>query len=257
MSQDMKKEIRFGFRSYRFLILFVAFLFFALMDPVMTKFIVPEIMKSQMPGLTSEMMAQLVDTTQAGVMRMYMGDIFELISIVLVFSLCGLMAQEIKENTLVLPLCSGKRFGSIAGAKIAVFGAVLMLASVLAVLINYAYSGMLFAFEVSLGSAVCAGLLVGVYMVFLLAMIVMWGAVFKKLLVAGFASLASSYGLHLTGGALGIQTYLPSALFGEAELLGAPSDTLIQTLIITLLCIIAFVVITVIRLKKMEWNERQ
>ena len=257
MIQDIKKELRFGFRSYRFLILFVAFLFFSLMDPVMTKFVVPEIMKSQMPGLTPEMMAQLVDTSQAGVMRAYMGDVFELVSIVLAFSLCGLMAQEIKENTLVLPLCSGKRFGSIAGAKIIVFGTALMLAPMFAVLINYAYTGMLFAFEVPFGSAIYAGLLIGLYMVFLLTMIVMWGAVFKKPLAAGFVTLVSAYGLHFIGGALGIQTYLPSGLFAEAARLGSPSEMLVQTLAVTLLGIIAFTIITVIRLKKMEWNERQ
>ncbi len=255
MMQDMRKEIRFGFRSYRFLILYAAFLFFALMDPIMTKFIVPEIMKSQM-GLTPEMMAQLVDTSQTGVMRAYMGDVFEIISIVLAFSLCGLMAQEIKENTLVLPICSGKRFGSIAGAKIVVFGAAMILASVIAVLANYVYTGVLFAFEVSLGAALRAGGLIGLYMVFLLAMLIMWGALFKKPLVAGFVTLASSYTLHFVGGALGIQTYLPSGLFAQAQVLGASSGTLAQTLIITLLGILALIGITLIRLKKLEWNER-
>ena len=255
MMQDIRKELRFGFRSYRFLILFIAFLFFALMDPIMTKFIVPEIMKSQM-GLTPEMTAQLVDTTQAGVMRAYMGDIFELISIVIVFSLCGLMAQEIKENTLVLPICSGKRFGSIAGAKIIVFGAAVMLASVLAILANYAYTGVLFSFDVSFGPVLRAGFLIGLYMVFLLVMLVMWGALFKKPLVAGFVTLASAYCLHFVGGALGIQTYLPSGLFAEAQVLSAPSGTLVQTLLITLLGMLVFTAITLIRLKKLEWNER-
>ena len=255
MMQDIRKELRFGIRSYRFLILFVAFLFFALMDPIMTKFIVPEIMKSQM-GVSPDMMAQLVDTTQTGVMRAYMGDIFELISIVIVFSLCGLMAQEIKENTLVLPICSGKRFGSIACAKIIVFGAAVMLASVLAVMANYAYTGVLFSFDVLFGPVLRAGGLIGLYMVFLLAMLVMWGALFKKPLVAGFVTLASAYMLHFAGGALGIQTYLPSGLFAEAQLLSAPSGTLIQTLMITLLGILALIAITLSRLKKLEWNER-
>lgn len=255
MIQDIRKEIRFGFRSYRFLILLVAFLFFALMDPIMTKFIVPEIMKSQM-GLTPEMMAQLVDTSQAGVMRAYMGDVFELISIVVVFSLCGLMAQEIKENTLVLPLCAGKRFGSIAGAKLIVFGAALLLAPVLAVLANYVYTGVLFAFEVPFGPALLAGLLIGMYMVFLLALIVMWGAVFKKPLAAGFASFASTLALHFIGSAFGIQTYIPSGLFAEAQQLGAPSEMLAQTLLITALDIVALVFMTLLRLKRMEWNER-
>ncbi len=256
MMQNIRKEIRFGFRNYRFLIIFIGFMFFALMDPVMTKFILPEIMKSQM-GLTPEMMAQMVDTTQAGVMRMYMGDVFELITIVLAFSLCGLMSQEIKENTLVLPICSGKRFGGIVGAKTLVFAAVLILAPVLSVLVNYVYTGVLFAFDVSISTAIDSGLLIGLYMVFLLAMIVMWGAILKKPLAAGFMTLVCAYGLHFIGGALGIQTYLPSALFEQAQLLSVPSDTLLYTLIVTLFAILMFMVITLLRLKKLEWNERQ
>ena len=257
MMQVIKKEICYGLRSYRFIILLVGFLFFAMLNPVMSKFVMPEIMKSQMPGLTEEAMAQMMATTQLGVMRTYMGDVFEIVSLLVAFSLCGLIAQEIKDNTLVLPLCSGKRFGTIVFAKIIVFGTVLIVIPVIAVLIGFAYSGIIFTFDLAVGPVIRAGLLQGMFMVFVVALLIMWGAILKKPILAGFATLATMFGLHFVGNALRISMYLPAGLLEEAALFAVlPAPSLSQTLSITIGIILILVAATLLRLKTMEWNER-
>jgi ABC-type transport system involved in multi-copper enzyme maturation permease subunit len=257
MMQVIKKEIQYGLRSYRFIILLVGFLFFAMLNPVMSKFIMPEVMKSQMPGLTEEVMAQMMATTQLGVMRTYMGDVFEIVSLLVAFSLCGLIAQEVKDNTLVLPLCSGKRFGAIVFAKIAVFGTTLIVIPVIAALLGFAYSGVLYTFDLTIGPVIRAGLLQGVFMVFVVALLVMWGAIIKKPIAAGFVTLATVFGLHFVGNALGISTYLPSGLLEEAALFAViPASSLWQTLGITVGIILMLSAAALWRLKSMEWNER-
>lgn len=257
MIQDIKKEILYGLRSYRFLILFVGFLFFAMLDPVMTKFIMPEIMKSQVPGITQEALGQMLGTSQLAVMSAYMNDIFQIGSLIIAFTLCGLIAQEIRENTLVLPICSGKQFAGIVLAKIIVFGTALLLFSLIGALINYLYSGILFSYDLSIISVVRSGLLQGVYMVFLTTLIVMWGVIIKKPIATGFLTLASAFGLYFIGGALQIDSYLPSGLIKEASLFAViPASTLLQTLSITVGIILVLIAVTLIRLKKMEWNER-
>lgn len=255
--QNIKKELRFGMRSSKFLILFVGFLFFAIFTPVMTKVILPEILKSQFPGMSQDALGEMLDMTQRGCIRSYMGDVFEIGTIIVVFTLCGLMAQEIKDNTLVLPLCSGKQFGSITAAKMIVFGGVLLLAPTAALLIDYMYSGLLFSFEVGIAPIVRGGLLQGIFMVFVLTCLVMFGTWLKKPIPTGFITLAFVYGLHFLGSILKIDPYLPSGLLAEAQQLSIiPASSLGQTLMVSISIILLMIGITIARLKSMEWNER-
>lgn len=257
MRHDIVKEIRYGVRNSRFLILMAAFAFFAVLTPVMMKVILPMMLKSQFPGMTEQTLVEMVDMTQLGCIRSYMGDVFEIGSIIVAFTLCGLIAQEIKDNTLVLPLCAGKQFDSLVGAKMIVFGTLLVLVPVLSLLINYAYAGLLFSFEIGIVPVIRGGLLQGAYLVFLLACLVMWGAILKKPIATGFASLATVYGLHFAGSAFSMNAFLPSGLLEQAQQLAVvPAASLPQTLVMTTGIILLFLAVTLFRLTHMEWNER-
>lgn len=257
LMQSIKKELRFGIRSSKILILTVGFLFFAILTPVMTKVILPEILKSQFPGMSQDALGEMLDMTQRGCIRSYMGDVFEIGTIIVVFTLCGLMAQEIKDNTLVLPLCSGTRFGSIMAAKTIVFGTVLLLAPTIALLIDYMYSGLLFSFEVGIAPIIRGGLLQGIFMVFVLMCLVMFGTLIKKPIPTGFVTLVFVFGLHFLGGVFKINPYLPSGLLAEAQQLAIiPASSLGQTLLISIGIMLLMAGITIARLKSMEWNER-
>lgn len=257
MMQEINKELKFGLRNSRFLVLAIGFLFFAVLTPVMTKVVLPQVLASQFPGMTEEVMRGMVDMSQLGCLRSYMGDIFEIGSIIVAFTLCGLLAQEIKDNTLVLPLCSGKKLGNIVGAKLLVFGTALVLSLTVALIVDYVYAGLLFKFDIGLVPVLRAGILQGLYMVFLLVCVLMWGAILKSPIATGFAALVTAYGLHLVGSLLSIQEYLPSALLAEAQQLAvAASPSLWMSLLITVGIIAAFLTVTLVRLNTMEWNQR-
>lgn len=257
MIREILKEIKYGLRNSRFLILAASFLFFAVLTPVMMKVILPEVLKGQFPHMSEQELSGMISMTQLDAIRSYMGDVFEVGSVIVAFTLCGLLAQEIKDNTLVMPLCSGKRFGVIFGAKMLVFGAALTLALSISLLVNFAYSGLLFSFDIGIMPIIRSGLLQGIFMVFLLSGLMMWGALIKKPIAAGFMTLATVYGLHITANAFNFQEYVPSGLLTEAlKLSETPADSLIKTLFMTGAIILLFAITTVLRLKKMEWNER-
>jgi len=257
MMLNIVKEIRFGQRTSRFLILAVSFLFFAMLTPVMTKLVLPSVIKSQFPGMTEQELHAMLDMTQLGCLRSYMGDVFEIGSIIVAFTLCGLLAQEIQSNTLVLPLCSGKRFGGIVGAKMLVFGAALVLFPTAALLVDYLYAGLLFSFDVGVIPTIRGGLLQGMYMAFLLSCLLMWGAVAKRAIPAGFLALATVFGMHFLGSLLRIHSYLPSGLLAEAQqLAAAPAPTLMPALLSTVALIVGMLAIALQRLRSLEWNER-
>jgi hypothetical protein len=222
----------------------------------MLKVVLPQILQSQ--GASPQDLSGIMGMTQTACIQIYMNDVFEIGTIIIAFTLCGLLAQEIRDNTLVLPLCSGKCFGSIVGAKLLVFGLALLMIPLLALTVDYLYAGMLFSFEVELLSILRAGILQGIYMVFLLACIILWGAVLKKPVSAGFLTLATAFGLHFAGGLLGIHAWLPSGLLVQAQRLNeAPEPSLVVTLVVTVALSLSMFALSLMRLKSIEWNERQ
>ena len=257
MRSEIIKELRYAFRSGRALILLASFLFFALLTPVMLKVVLPQILSGQLGGETAQAVGGLTDMTQLDCIRNYMDDVFQIGALIIAFTLCGLTASEIRTHTWVLPLCAGKRFGRMIFAKLLVFGALLMLTPILALLADYGYSGLLFGFEVGLGPILYGGLLQGVYMLFLLACVILWGVLVKKPIPAGFLTLATAYGMHFIGSLFGVLAWTPSGLLAEAARLApAVAPSLFVPLAVTLLLVAAMTTLTLSRLKGVEWSVR-
>lgn len=255
MIGEIGKEIRFGLRSGKLLILLASFLFFALLTPVMLKFVLPGVLQGQ--GVSSEDFGGIMGMTQTACIQIYMNDVFEMGTILVAFTLCGLVAQEIRDNTLVLPLCSGRGFGSIIAAKLLVFGGALVGIPLLALVADYIYAGLLFSFEVELFPIIRGGILQGMYMIFLICCVIMWGSVLKRPIATGFLTLATAFGLHFTGGLLGIHEWLPSGVLLQAQQLTEATDqSLITSLAITTLLSAVMFAVALWRMKNMEWNER-
>ena len=257
MRTSMAKEWAYAIRSGRLVVLLGSFLFLAVSTPLMYKYILPMILETQLGQVSSQEIAAMMNMGQRESMESYMGDVFEIGSIVVSFSLCGLLAQEISENTLVIPLCSGKRYGEIIGAKILVFGFILSFVQCISTFITYVYSGVLFSFEIDAGPVIISGILQGVYMLFLLSCILMWGVSAKRPIPTGFATLATVYGMHFLGSIFNMEKYLPSGLLIEANKMGSGSILQIAgTILPTVVLIVLMTLAAVARMKGLTWNER-
>lgn len=257
MRTEIIKELRYAIRSGRVLILFASFLFFALLTPVMLKVVLPMVLSSQLAGEAPQAIGGLTDMTQLDCIRNYMDDVLQIGTIIIAFTLCGLTASEIRANTWVLPLCSGKRFGRMIGAKLLVFGALLVMIPILALLADYGYSGLLFGFEIGVLPILYGGLLQGIYVLFLISCLMMWGVLLKKPLPAGFLTLATAFGIHFISSLLRFGEWTPSGLLAHAnELTPAVGSSLFIPLGMTMLLVVSMTVITLARLKRVEWNTR-
>jgi hypothetical protein len=124
MISEIRKEVRYAMRGGRVIILLSSFMFFALLTPVMLKVVLPYVLSSQLAGETSQNISNIINMTQIGSIQSYMGDLFEIGTIIVAFTLCGMLASDIRDSTLVLP-CLRKANGWIVGAKMLVFGAYL------------------------------------------------------------------------------------------------------------------------------------
>jgi ABC-type transport system involved in multi-copper enzyme maturation permease subunit len=257
MKTEIIKELRYALRSGRVLILLASFLFFALLTPVMLKVVLPLVLSNQLSGEGTQAISGLTDMTQLDCIRNYMNDVLQIGTIIIAFTLCGLTASEIRGNTWVLPLCAGKRFGRMIAAKLIVFGMLMVVILTLALLADYAYSGLLFGFEIGVLSILYSGLLQGIYVLFLLSCLMMWGVLLKKPITAGLLTLVTAFGIHFISSLLRFAEWTPSGLLAHANKL-APSlgADLLVPLGMTILLIAVMTAIILMRLKRMEWNVR-
>ena len=255
MKTLLQKELLDGVRNYRFIIIFAAVFFFAILDPVLNKLVLPEVLRAQFPEMPESLMNEMLFTTQVANIRGFLGNLYQLSSLIIAFTISGIMAQEISEKTLIFPVCTGKSFASIIAAKLLVYGSCVITATTSGAIINYFYAGVLFEFDLpSAIPALRAGLLSGAYMIYMVAILIFMGALLRKAIPAGLLTLLLYYGTRLIGDLFNIHNYLPSGLLIEAELLAAaPSLSLIAgSLATTVAMIIILSSMTVIRLSNLE-----
>ena len=257
MKREIVKEIKVGVRSGRFLILLASMVFYGLLTPIMLTVILPKVLSSQFQGEDVSALLNAMGTDQMATMTSYMSDIYEIGTLLVTFVLCGLIAQEIKDNTLVLPLCAGSRYHEIIGAKALVYSIFLLAASMLALSADYLYSGLIIDFEVGLGSVFTGGALQGLYFSYLVVCVMMWGSLTKSPIAAGFLTLGTTYGMHFVAGLFQKSNWVPSGLMTQAaNFSGNVSDSLLATVGITVMIIMMMLAITQVRLGKLEWNGR-
>lgn len=256
MFKELKKEWIFASRSGRLFILIMSFIFLAVLTPIMLKVLIPEIFRMQFPNLPIEEINRMINASQLTAIQGFMSDLFELGLIIVVFTLCSIMAQEIKDNTLVFPIVSGNKFVNIIGSKVILFGTMLGLLVTVSILICYAYAGILFEFEVPLQDVLYAGSLQGIYFLFIVSNLILWGALLKRALPTGFVTLVIAYAMQTVGGLLNIHTYLPSGLIDFSSKLQFQSQDVITSVSITMFLIVIMMIITHAAMKKMEYNIR-
>ena len=256
MFKELKKEWIYASRSGRLFILLMSFIFLAVLTPIMLKVLIPEIFRMQFPNLPMEEINRMINASQLTAIQGFMSDLFELGMIIVVFTLCTIMAQEIRDNTLVFPIVSGKKFANIIGSKVILFGVMLGMLVTVSILICYAYAGVLFEFEVPLQEVLYAGLLQGIYFLFILSNLILWGALLKRALPTGFITLVIAYLMQAVGGLLKIHAYLPSGLIEFSSKLQFQSQDIITSVSITMFLIVIMMIITHAAMKKMEYNIR-
>ncbi|HPJ20728.1 MAG TPA: hypothetical protein PLP30_08055 [Clostridia bacterium] len=258
MTSTIKKDFKDGIRNYRFLIIFAGFMFFALLTPVMNKLILPELLKSQFPGMDEATMNSMLVNTQIENIVGYMGDIFEIGMIIVSFTFCGALAMELKEYTLILPVCSGKRYSEIILSKLLVFGIALVAVTTVSILSNYLYSGMLFGFETDgIIPIIKAGLLQGLYMVFILSVLIFLGTLIRNQIVVGLTTLLIAYFSRLIGNLLDINEFTPAGLLTEAEKLTTGSGISVYiTVAIVLALTAALTGAAILRLSRTDLTRR-
>lgn len=256
MGVELKKEWLFSTRSGKVFILLMSILFLAVLTPIMLKAILPEILLWQFPEMPQASIDAMINASQQTSITGFLSDLFELGLIIIVFTLGGSMALELSENTLVFPLISNKKIPHIVLSKVVYLSGLLALILMVSILVNYAYAGLLFAFDVKLLDVLLSGLLMSLYFMFVIANIIFWGVLLKRSIPASFMSLLVCYLVSVLSGLFNIHQYTPSGLVNYASTLTFSRNDVIMSVVITSVIIIILVVVSIKRVEKMELNTR-
>lgn len=232
----LKKEIKEGLRSYRFLTIAVVFIVFAISDPLLLKML-PTILASQMP----EGMAELMKVNQPAAIQSYLGNLYQIILIVVVLSIMNIVAEEIKGKKIVLPYSKGLSIGGMILAKTLVYSIIIPISALIGILINYYYVGILFTeAPVAFESILRSGLLFFMFFMFLVSLTLFFSSIFRKGIVAAVATLVTCFLIFpLLANINALNRFIPYNLIQESSKL---INSFESSITITLISVTAYII---------------
>jgi ABC-2 type transport system permease protein len=232
-----RKEMLEGARSYRFLVLGIAVAFFAFLDPMMLK-LLPLIMKAQVGADLSS----LIPASRDFAFESFLGDLFEILSLVVCVVLGGIVARERKDRGFVIPVSKGAVFHGIVAAKVLVWAIFIALVLPVGIFTSYLYAGLLFpGTPADLALPAAAALAFSLYFAYVAALSVFMSSIGKSAAVATLASVGVVYGLPALGSLIKVERYLPSYLaVASGKLAGLVQADFLPSAICATAAIVAF-----------------
>lgn len=241
-----KKEIMESKRQYKYIILAVGIIAFAILDPFMLK-LLPKILEKQLQGDLSS----LFIATPKSAINNYIKDLFQIGTLFITFTLASTLNDEINEEKLVFPYSMGSKPIGIVLAKIIHYTIVVTLLTFTGFLICSYYGSILLQGEkASLSGIMNSALLMSIYYFFNIALVTLFSSFVKKGVTAGFIVImitflsAALVNLNIIG------KFMPYKLVE-----GANSFTLenyLYTMVFSIMCSILFIIVTIFKMNRVE-----
>lgn len=237
-----KKEFKEGIRNYKYLIIGASIILLAVFDPIMLKML-PKILASQSNiSIPAEM---LMETTQKFALQNFLKDINQIVNIVVVFSLMGIMADEIRDKTIVFPYSKGVSNIGVVLAKFVNYGIMVSIFLFLGLSLNYYYSGVLFKDgAVEFIKIIKVTGLISIYYLFNISVIIFMSSLSKKSIVVGLSSMGIIFLLPLIGEILPIKEYLPNHLLQQSNIIISSADSVnYNNSLLTIICVVLIIIV--------------
>jgi ABC-2 type transport system permease protein len=230
------KELREQVRTFRLLIVGGVFLFFGLSSPLLLKYL-PQIIKASGQDITG---IPLPVPTALEALREYSGTALQVGLLIVVLITMGAIAGERSRGTALMTLSKPVGIGAFVTAKLVAISSTFIAGLVAGGIGAYGYSQLLFG-NADLNGFVGQTLLLGLFLIFCIAVTLLFSAVFKNALAAGGISI----GILITGGALTqipwVGRVIPNSLtsWGNQLIAGGGGRTEWLALAVTVVLIVA------------------
>ena len=245
-----KKEVLESKRQYKYIILAVSFIFFAIMDPIMVK-LLPELLKSQLTKGSGDISAFLPPMTQLSGMQNYNKDIFQIVTLVIIFTICSGLSDEITTEKLIFPYSKGSLPHGIVLAKLVNYTLAVSIFTFLGLSVNYYYSGLLLkGTSVAFTAVLASAAYLSIYYFYTISLILFFSSLIKKGIITGIIVLVINYFSVAFIGIKNISKFIPYKLVesaGQFKYLNI-STTIISIIILSIL----FIYLTIRKMNKVE-----
>lgn len=246
-----RKEMIESWRQYRYLVLGIGFLIFAILDPVMLKML-PYLLKSQIPPELAGVLSVQFTPLQAA--QNYFSELVEMVPLFTILGMMGIFADELREQRLVFPYSKGASAREMVLAKYAHYALFIIIAILAGFMLNWIYVNILFEGEnVALASMVFSALLYALFYLFTIAVLFLVSSLVRRGIVAALTVLVGTYLSGLVAGIQSIARWVPYTLTTQANQLGQMDNGIVLT---TALIACGYIVIllwfTIRRMKTVE-----
>lgn len=241
-----KKEIIESIRNYKYLVLAIGLLIFAVLDPIMLK-LLPDILKSQVPID----LGALFKVDRAYAVTNYIKDLYQIGLLVVVFTFSGTLGEELWGHKLVFPYSRGANPKALVLAKFIHHVLSITILVFLGFILNYYYASVLFSGgDININKVLTSAALISAYYAFSLSLLLLFSSLFKKSVFSGILVLIICYLLGTLSFVDKIKDFSPYNLISLAYKFSFNGS--IKGLTATFIISLIFILLTMYRLKKAE-----
>jgi ABC-2 type transport system permease protein len=202
----LKKELREQYRTHRLLIVIAIFTLFGIGTPLLLKFL-PEILK--LSGETIQIQVSAPTAVQS--FTEFAGTIGQIGIVVAVLIGMGIVANELRHGTAVMTLSKPVSRAAFVSAKLTAISLTFLLALTVAASFCFFYTDLLIE-DTDAIAFFQSNLLMGLFLVFCLAITVLFSCLFRNSLAAGGIAIAIVISQMMMSGVPVIGDYLPGKL---------------------------------------------
>lgn len=241
-----KKEIMESKRQYKYIVLGVGIIAFAILDPFMSK-LLPIILEKQLQGDLSSLFV----VTPKSAINNYIKDLFQIGTLFIVFTLGSNLNEEITEGKLVFPYSKGGLPIGIVLAKIIHYAIVVTVLTFIGFLTCSYYVSILIQGErVALSGIISSAILMSVYYFFNIALVTLFSSIVKKGVTAAFITLMVTFISAAFVNLSTIGKLMPYKLVVGANLFTLKNYS--YTIAFSIMCSILFIIATIFNMNKVE-----
>jgi ABC-2 type transport system permease protein len=243
----LRKELKEQLRTYRLLIVGGIFLFFGISTPLMLKYL-PEIM--EFAG--EDIMVTIPAPSAVQALNEYVGTIGQLGVLITVLVAMGCIAGEMRNGTAMITLSKPVGRTAFVTAKLIAVSLTFLVSMILASVFCLAYTTWLIE-SADVISFIYVNLLLGLFLVFCLAVTLFFSSIFKSSLAAGGVAIAVIIVQAGLSALPRFGDYMPGKLLGWGDsILSASGDSYWWALVISVVIIFLCVYLAQRRLKSKD-----
>jgi len=215
MKAYLKKTMVQMVRTNKLLVMAIIFIGFAIMTPIMVKFL-PEILSAQMGDID---LSGYIKTSTSEAMRNYTKNLYQIILLVIVYLAATSAVYEINMR-MVFPLTAGAKKANVVLSNTVIYTLAALIMAILSVLIVYFYSMAIMENDIeNIRIIIKSACLYGVFFFFIISLSQALGYLLRN---SVFALIGTLFIVYISGplfGLMGKVHFFPTYLLAESDLL--------------------------------------